>query len=804
MRNFLSAVAAAVLSTSICAAQCNPHPFRPSLRPPCYESADLLGAKIPPAPDDARIKSARDRFWKAFPEGSDYDAAEKEYLMDLAQQDMLILMNLLNPGAPETVGNAIRDAAIRPFAKNAFRVWTMGLRRANGRDRAGTITTPTIMFDAIRDQSMWRRSYEYARNWAEFITTRGVHVPDDLDRFAAKEKITGAELYIVRQIEGELCVLYAQQKVNGQKVDDMPVEPLEASRGMYDSFVEMFGEKPVEEAARKAMLAPKNSVGGLASKAKIEIGAMIGESPDPYMHFLNGVTHSSARAYAISMALDAEALLGGQAETTLYTQQRWEEAFKQYNAAVQAYTEQNVLNAARKLMYLTKDPDGGILGDQQRKSVMYWFTSLIKDPNTPIPDGQVAHFKAGSYDDRWLGKFVVVRGTISRVDVDRTGWPRYSVIHFKESKDDGFFVYSPNSDELQGAFGNDFSRLIGRQVDVSGQVQSFRGGAGVHVEAQREIQVLEFANDFRESRPDWLKEARPVMVESPKYLAWKKFPLGSSATYETRNLFENAPATDQYQRTKIARFTMMLQSIDEKKAVVTASTTTWGRNGEPRQSTDTRVYPAKESPPVAPPRVTRGTETLFINGRKFDTTWELQPFPTDPQTFTKTWRSDDVPGGVVLETRQGHTEVLGGTRRTISQTIFVAVDGVEPELSRETPAGSPVPATAPAPNRSLGGGRGAVAGGRGQTPPIPPGSVSASLSRRYQDLAVRYIIAKNRLGLIARRGQVPAEVQAATDRLDVQINAAQATLRAGDYASAEQHLRASEESLTVIENFVQR
>jgi hypothetical protein len=57
------------------------------------------------------------------------------------------------------------------------------------------------------------------------------------------------------------------------------------------------------------------------------------------------------------------------------------------------------------------------------RGVLFWFTTVLKDPKAVIPDAQVAHFRASSYDSRWLGKTVEVRGTVSHVDL-RKGFRR--------------------------------------------------------------------------------------------------------------------------------------------------------------------------------------------------------------------------------------------------------------------------------------------------------------------------------------------------------------------------------------------
>jgi len=105
-----------------------------------------------------------------------------------------------------------------------------------------------------------------------------------------------------------------------------------------------------------------------------------------------------------------------------------------------------------------------------------------------------------------------------------------------------------------------------------------------------QVKVLDAATasaDFRDSRPDWMTASMPALVDSPKYLAWKKFQPGASATYVMRLLTEGAPDTNQYARNKISRSTLRLVSIDDKRAVVS------GGSNE-------LIYQAKEPSPKSP------------------------------------------------------------------------------------------------------------------------------------------------------------------------------------------------------------
>ena len=225
-----------------------------------------------------------------------------------------------------------------------------------------------------------------------------------------------------------------------------------------------------------------------------------------------------------------------------------------------------------------------------------------------------------------------------------------------------------------------------------------------------QVKVIDAAGlaNFRESHPEWLTAARPaeVLVDSPKYLAWKKFPLGTKVTLEYRLLMETAPGTDQYTRSRISRTTYELQSIEADRAVVTYDSTTWHMSGGETRSSDKLTYKAKESPgttqvPVSfaardGRQTTTGEETLVINGKKIATRWECITSAKDPQAFTKTWFSDEVPGGMVLQHVQKPNTVVN--TRNISEEIWVPVEGVVPELggsSGQVPASRAAPPAGP-------------------------------------------------------------------------------------------------------------
>ena len=823
MANFRWFFVTFLLSATAAYGQCNPHPLHPDGREPCPTIADQVAKATAAAVDfnnkvadlNGVIDQARRRYWAAFPSGPGVDAAEKEFLNALWTKDMFYMMFAIHQGMTgdmAKMANAIAvnggdfsitsidkfptnvDGGIRPYAFHLFSAWVSALRRSEGREKDGTWANPALLAVAVKDNSNWHKAYMDARNWAELMSSG-----KDISKYLTPE------VYIRSQMEADVC-----GALGLAKPADLP-DPAGAALDLYRLLVKAFGEKEVLAGANAVLHAPKNSVGGLAQRAEVDIGSYIASpSPNPYFLFLTEVTKSSARAYAVALAFDPAALLNGGATAGFNNKENWEKAYSVYTQLVAKYGEANVLAASGRLKFAPKSPQGTILGDQQAQPLRYWFQALLKDAKAVIPDGQVPHFRASSYDPRWVGKFVDVRGTVSGVAVDSSGSPRYATIYFKESRNDGIMGFCPYSDMLQSTYGNDFAGLVGKPVEVVGDVNTWREGGGVRILDLKQIKVLDgaAAADFKESRPDWLTGAAPApnTVDSPKYLAWKKFPPGTKVVYETRLLSETSPGTDLYTRSTISRITMSLDSIDEKRAVVTASSTIWGRGGQATQSAPNQLfYQAKESPPG--PRddqwvITTGEETLNINGKKIPTKWENIARARDPMEFTKTWRSDDVPGVLVLEHRQSHTDMGGKPFRTIAETIYAPIDGVMPVLGDGTPPATGAAGRAASPQTAAP--PPAVTAAPGARAAPSPANVRGEFVRHYSDVMNR--ASRARIALAQYRSKpgstLPADVSAAAGRLDAQMRATRTAMGMRNDSLAEQNLSTLEDSVKAIENFL--
>jgi hypothetical protein len=220
-----------------------------------------------------------------------------------------------------------------------------------------------------------------------------------------------------------------------------------------------------------------------------------------------------------------------------------------------------------------------------------------------------------------------------------------------------------------------------------------------------------------------------------------------------------------------------------------------------------------QSPAAAPNE--SGEETLQISGKKFATHWQSVWVPhttadttPDPETFTKTWTSAEVPGGVVLTHQQEHTEIVGKTYRNIRETILVPVENVEPELGSGTssatksgaPAAQPATPAAGAPVKTA-----SPASRRQPDSPVTPTpamSSQAEFAKHYNWVMTRAVRAEAGLAKLQRRqaasrAELPESVHTARDRLDAHLQAVARAMRARDNGAAEQCLHAVEDTLTV-------
>jgi len=86
----------------------------------------------------------------------------------------------------------------------------------------------------------------------------------------------------------------------------------------------------------------------------------------------------------------------------------------------------------------------------------------------------------GDYSAAWNGKQMHVSGTVAEVSVVE-GHPSWLTVRFRESPSGAFVVCSPSPSIFTGLFGDDLNAIVGKQIEVIGEVESppyCRGTAG--------------------------------------------------------------------------------------------------------------------------------------------------------------------------------------------------------------------------------------------------------------------------------------------------------------------------------------
>jgi hypothetical protein len=555
------------------------------------------------------------------------------------------------------------------------------------------------------------------------------------------------------------------------------------------------------------------------------------------MFFLTRLTNSSPRAYALALFLDPTTLNGMLDKAGFFNAAIWDHALGGFTQMAAKYGEDTITKAAERLLPLEKDSDGRIIDDPKRLPLSAWLDALIKNSKAELPEGHLARFHASSYDPKWVGHQVRVRGTVARVEMIRGQSPVYAVLHFKESPSDAIVAYTPNYDEFQAIYGRELSALVGRPLEVWGGVTDWRGTSGVRILGNDQVKLLDEASvlNFADSKPAWLTAAASsavARVESPKYAAWKKFAPGTTIAYSNRILAETAPGSGQYTRKTTSRDVCRLASLDTQSAVVSCRTTSWDVYGKASSSEQQIVYRAMDPAPAASPAAPNasGDETLVISGKSYNTHWNtvLKPHTTvdqapDADTFTRTWMSDDVPGGVVLQHQQSYTDIAGKPFHTIIETIVAPVENVEPELATrsakgtpsertqaptsQTPAAAPAPIPAPTPPPANTASSAAARAGRAGATGLSQADVAQQreFATQFSALQIRAVRVRQRMIQLLRTKRpetMPNDVQAASDRLENEVRLAGQALSTRDSGAIRERLRDLDDTLSVLERYL--
>jgi hypothetical protein len=265
-------------------------------------------------------------------------------------------------------------------------------------------------------------------------------------------------------------------------------------------------------------------------------------------------------------------------------------------------------------------------------------------------------------------------------------------------------------------------------------------------------------------------------------------------------------------------------------------------------------------PPTAP--METGEEVVEIKGKKIATRWQSQTFTFIPKSpypdstlIVKVWTSDAVPGGLVRKTEDRITPTTRTHRgeRIVLETYLESFEGTKPGVKDPDPSAkatttyvppaaamganvpsvpgtggptgagpaSPAPPAPPAPTASPAPGDNAA--GPAPTDPAPPKPTrplrtrrptpaltpQEEFTQRFSAVMTRLIQARAALARSERtRGaqgdDLPADIRDARDRAVAKRKATEAALSENNLVEAEKELKAMDDAVTVMENYVKK
>ena len=414
--------------------------------------SDIGAANLQLAQHNQEIRSARDRYWKAFPSGPDFAAAEERFSKLLWGKDGRYLMWALPEGRrspmkdPDEMTSGLDvlkrvtlplDDGIRPQASTTFddlvaaMRYEMGVRRAN--DIAPTFV-PGKTLAALRASSDKLEAYLRARDWAEFLAS-GIDI----------RKFFEPKTYALQLVEDRIL-----QESWGAGIK-RPSPESEAAR-VYSAMVEAVGEPGVLAAAAK-VLAAEQKHGRLVKPMSITSieGSLSVTSP---RRAFESLLFSEPRGAAVF------AVMG----TGIYSQ-RWEDALAGYRELVAKYGEKSVLSAAAQVLKADKSP----LGLIEHRRPGWWLGQLLEKPGLTLP-GPIPRLAVSDIEGlkAAVGRTVVATGTVSHVIEESGGGAvRYMRLFFKEAGNSvsaRTYGFVPT---FEGRYGDRGANIVGKTIEIT-------------------------------------------------------------------------------------------------------------------------------------------------------------------------------------------------------------------------------------------------------------------------------------------------------------------------------------------------
>jgi TonB family protein len=416
------------------------------------------------------LQNARARYWKAFPDGPDFAAAQDEFAKRLWNKDVYHIFLAVPDGRrtpmsdPDDITSlmdalkrvlAPYDGGTRGLASRAFDDLIDALRYEMGARRPKDPINPFMTQAAFKASSDRLEAYLRARDWAEFLAS-GLDI----------RKYFEPKTYAVQLIEDR--ILQNSWDVGIKR----PSPESEAARA-YIAMVDGLGEAAVVAAAAKVLALPQRN-GHLVkplTTTSIE-GTVTVTSPRRAFELL---LYSEPRGAATFMMMNP---FGNYP-------QKWEQAVAGYRGLVAKYGEERVLAAASRVLKAPRSP----MNDIGNRQAGYWFGQFLDKPEASLP-APPRRFLASDVNGLKTvdpATDVIVTGTVLRI-LPASG-DSYPMLIFQEAPG----VVSgqlTNISSLESAFGPRASQLVGKRIEVTSVLWVRRDGVVLNILDKRQVRVL--------------------------------------------------------------------------------------------------------------------------------------------------------------------------------------------------------------------------------------------------------------------------------------------------------------------------
>ena len=555
------------------------------------------------------------------------------------------------------------DHGISDFSRGFFNDWTGMIVRKAGKQAMGanfSAGAGQTLGQAIDSSMPTYEQYRLARDWAEFAAA-GRSITNDPD--------------------GLVTRMLAMNRPWAHRGTSPEPDFVHQAESFSHQVAQVLGPAAITAAGKRLLTAPKDRSGYL-SPALVVNGREYTDPPEALMPLLGEAT---PRNYLIMIAArhNPYDLSAG---VTLYN--RW----------VAAYGEKAVADAAERVRRAPKKPDsfdnlvdaaaiGGNRGEPTPLSVFRDILEGNHDARARVRVMLAFHDKLDSTAavDAAYSKFAAAydqaRTAKALADMDSI-WSLPPDLVSEEYRDLARQRYMGWGDP-----GDFYPVLIGFLAGTR-KVLTARDGA---------------------------------VIEHPLYAAWKNYPIGSTVTFASRN---NAEAS-------ITLITRTLSKKDGESVTVYGASRRFTDRGPFDFDAGPVSYSARILKELAIDRSTpqnfesedKGSETIEIGGRKYDTRWRRLKYQYLSRVLT-VWYSDSVPGGEVRRLDQQTEYGRTLTTETVLQPFQV------PDLKAQSQPppvvfGAALPRPVNEFARPPAGPGGAQAAGTAVGAPVLPSSIPA-------------------------------------------------------------------------------